>query len=357
MAISRDILQKLLHLLRPYLRDENERRTYLMRALGMDTPVLNRLVLNTPVDVFITSMVKELLDFGQIAPGKPALCALLEVIREDVGVDIQARIDELLRQLREELTETPVDGEQVQCLLFDLLLDMDFKQQIKTVKQVMLSHRTAAFLVHGEADSGQDLLVTRLFRLTSTWKNNSPIKNDVTNNAAYRSVERLRRQLARSLLLPINTEMSEIIEKICDRWQTKDVILIFNKIDCVLPDILSQWLQEFWEPLVVLANQNLPHKQTHLWMVLVDNCGHVSTSKAVKVKHFHQLQPVESFDLDILDDWIDRIMGMQSLQIPPGLNSKVLLERSYNGIPGFVYEEICCHCGHDWEGGLAKWLI
>src|SRR4028119_1708640 len=80
----------------------------------MDTPVLNRLVLNTPVDVFITSMVKELVDFGKIAPGKPALCALLQVIREDVGVNIQARIDELLRLLRDELTETPVDGAQVQ---------------------------------------------------------------------------------------------------------------------------------------------------------------------------------------------------------------------------------------------------
>jgi hypothetical protein len=54
MAISNEIIQKLLRLLRPYLRDENERRAYLIRALGLDTPVLNRLVLNTPVDVFIT---------------------------------------------------------------------------------------------------------------------------------------------------------------------------------------------------------------------------------------------------------------------------------------------------------------
>jgi nucleoside phosphorylase len=114
MAISNEIIQKLLCLLRPYLRDENERRAYLIRALGLDTPVLNRLVLNTPGDVFITSMVKELLDFGEIAPGKPALCALLEVIREDRGVNIKVIIDELLGQLREELTETPVDGERVQ---------------------------------------------------------------------------------------------------------------------------------------------------------------------------------------------------------------------------------------------------
>jgi hypothetical protein len=93
----------LLHLLRPYLRDENERRTYLMRALGMDTPVLNRLVWSTSVDVFITNMVNELVAFGDIAPGQPALCALLEVIREEVGVDVKDNIEKLLLQIREEL--------------------------------------------------------------------------------------------------------------------------------------------------------------------------------------------------------------------------------------------------------------
>lgn len=102
MTISNDSIQKLLRLLRPYLRDENERRAYLIRALGIDTPVLNRLVLNTPGDVFIISMVKELLDFGEIAPGKPALCALLEVIREDGGVNMKVIIDKLLGQIREE---------------------------------------------------------------------------------------------------------------------------------------------------------------------------------------------------------------------------------------------------------------
>jgi hypothetical protein len=349
MAISSDIIQNLLSLLLEHLNDEKDCQAYLIKALGSGETVSKRVVWSTSKHNFVTAMVKELDAFGVISPGKTALCAFLAEIRPNIGFDRRDKLDEIIRECQG--IQTPPN------LLFDLLLDMDFKQQIKIVKQVMRSHRTAAFLVHGEADYGQELLVTRLFRLTSTWRNNSPLKNDVTNNAAYRSVDGLRRQLARSLLLPINSEMSEIIERICDRWQTKDVILIFNKVDCILPQILSQWLQEFWEPLVVLANQNLPHKQTHLLMFLVDNCGSVSTSKAIQIKYFHQLQPVESFDLDILDDWIDRIMGMQSLQIPPGLNSQVLLERSDNGIPQFVYEEICCHCGHDWEGGLAKWLI
>lgn len=103
MAISSEIIQKLMLLLRPYMKDEKERLAYLMRALGVDAAVLYRLVWDTPVNVFIPTMVKELLAFGEIHPGKPALCALLEVIREDVGVDVNIRINELIQEIKEEL--------------------------------------------------------------------------------------------------------------------------------------------------------------------------------------------------------------------------------------------------------------
>jgi hypothetical protein len=114
MAISSDSIQKLLVLLRPYLQNENERRAYLIRALGMNAPVLNRLVWNVPVDVFITNMVNELIAFGGIAPGQPALCALLEVIREDVGVDVKDSIDQLIQQIREELQKAEITGNSLQ---------------------------------------------------------------------------------------------------------------------------------------------------------------------------------------------------------------------------------------------------
>jgi hypothetical protein len=114
MAISSASIQKLLILLRPYLRDENERRAYLLRALGMNAPVLNRLILNTSVDVFITNMVNELVAFGDIAPGQPALCVLLEVIREDVGIDVKDSIDQLLQKIREELQKAEITCNSVQ---------------------------------------------------------------------------------------------------------------------------------------------------------------------------------------------------------------------------------------------------
>ncbi|MFK0734759.1 MAG: hypothetical protein ACIWVG_27030 [Gloeotrichia echinulata HAB0833] len=65
MAISSDIIQKLLHLLRPFMQSESQRKGYLMRSLGMNTPVLNRLVFNQPVDDFITDMLRELVALSE----------------------------------------------------------------------------------------------------------------------------------------------------------------------------------------------------------------------------------------------------------------------------------------------------
>jgi len=349
MAIEQEILNKLLPLLLVLLRDEMDCKAYLRTALGMDEIVSSRVTWTTNKYNFVNEMVQQLDAFGLIPSGKTALCAFLAAIHQNVGTDVQNKLDEIILECQG--IKTPPN------LLFDLLLDIDFKQQIRMVKEVIRSHRTAAFLVHGETDSGQDLLVTRLFRLTATWRNNSPIKNDVTNNTAYCSVDGLRRQLARSLLLPINTEMPEIINKICDRWQTKDVIIIFNKVDCLPAPVLTQWLQEFWEQLVISAKQSLPQLETHLLMFLVDYGGKVAQANPVQASQFYQLQPIELFNLDILDDWIDRITAMESVQIPMGLNSQALFEQSYQGMPQFVYESICCHCGHSWEGDLAKWLI
>ncbi|MCP2730155.1 WD40 repeat domain-containing protein [Symplocastrum sp. BBK-W-15] len=87
------------------MQSESERKGYLMRSLGISTPVLNRLVFNQPVDRFITDMLRELVAFSETTPGQPALCALLQVIREDVGDDVKARIDELHQQIQEELKQ------------------------------------------------------------------------------------------------------------------------------------------------------------------------------------------------------------------------------------------------------------
>lgn len=360
MSIHSELIQKILSLLRPLMENESQRRGYLFRALGTNTPVQYRLNFNTPTNEFIPNLVNELVAFGEIAPGQPALCTFINVIREDVGVDIQRRIDRIIREVQG--TQTSPN------LLFDLLLQMDFKSQARLVKNVMESHRTAAFLIHGEPYCGQQILVNRLLRLKRGWENISPIKIDVSHNGAGRDIAYLWPQLATWFSLPKNAKPQEIIHKICDRFLTQDVILIFYTVDYMPANVLEAWLQKFWEPLVMQVEVNCHPSQRdkHLLMFLVDNSGSVCKSNILLAQEFDEpaypriplhLPPVSRFSSDVLDDWIDMVTAIQSMRIPSELTSSILLENSDNGIPGFVYEAICCHCGHDWEGDLAKWLI
>ncbi|MBD2198398.1 MULTISPECIES: hypothetical protein [Calothrix] len=103
--LSGQIIQELLLVLRPFMWDKQQRRSYLFIALGTNATVFNHMVWDTPVDVFIPQMVNELILSGEIAPGKPAICALLEVIRENVGVDKQLEIDNLQQKIIKELTK------------------------------------------------------------------------------------------------------------------------------------------------------------------------------------------------------------------------------------------------------------
>lgn len=286
-----------------------------------------------------------------------------------------ARIDSLEERLLGYggLSDTQSTRDEVEPLsaqtspfLFEQILQIDFREQSRLFKQVIQSHRTAGFLIHGEPCCGQQFLVNRLLRLKQGWQNQSPIKIDVSYSGVGRSIPNLWRELTPWFSLPRDARPSEIMDRVCDRWQAQDVIFIFYTVDYMLPGMLSAWLQEFWEPLVVMTKENMPKCETHLLMFLVDNCGSVGQSNvrlAEQCEHSEyprlplRLPPASPFPLDALDEWIDNLSISSQVQIPAKLTSRILLERSSNGVPQYVYEEICKHWGLSWEGVLAKWLI
>jgi hypothetical protein len=96
MAISGETVQRLSQLLTQIIRDEDQCRVYLNLALGINVHLLTRLRWHTPMAVLIPSMVQEMVYLGEIEPGKPALFALLELIRKNVGLNVRSDIDELL---------------------------------------------------------------------------------------------------------------------------------------------------------------------------------------------------------------------------------------------------------------------
>lgn len=252
--------------------------------------------------------------------------------------------------------------------LFDIILQIDFNQQVQLFRKVICVHSIAAFLVYGEPYCGQQILVNRLIRLIPNWRNTSPIKINVSFHGSGRNTPHLWRMLSSWFCLPKDSEPERIIDKICERNQTKDMIFIFDYVDYMPPKVLARWLQEFWNPLIGKIGNNLPltQKDAYLLMFLVDNSGSVRESNIPLAKEVDDpeypkiplcLPPVSPFPQEVLDDWINMVTTMKTMQIPTGLTSKILLEKSDNGIPEFVYEEICNYWGYSWEGVLAKWLI
>ncbi len=95
MSLDPQTSEKLKPLIRHLFEHPPERKGRVEAALGMGCPVLHQINWVGAVDPFLNELFTQLCHFGEVEPGKTALWKLLEGLREQVGVDIQAQIDEL----------------------------------------------------------------------------------------------------------------------------------------------------------------------------------------------------------------------------------------------------------------------
>lgn len=257
--------------------------------------------------------------------------------------------------------------------LFKLLLEIDFKEQMNLVEEVASKYQTLGFLVHGAPEHGQEILISQIHRNNKSWKKNNPININVSQKGVGRNIDNLRAKVARSLHLSPKSNQHEILRCICERLITQDVIFIFSSVDYMQIDILVLWLDEFWRPLVRMAESIRLHqkKNTHLLMFLVDYCGSISQSDITFAEKYDPLSydpciPVclpctNRFSEKMLKEWIKFAIRFSSdspiVEKLENLSADYLYEESQRGIPEYVFETICNELNTFWEGELAKWLI
>ena len=255
--------------------------------------------------------------------------------------------------------------------LFDLLLQLDFSEQVKLFKRVLQNYSVAAFLVHGKPACGQQSLINRLLRSVSGWETAKRIRVDLNSNGIGKSSRALWYQLACHLQVPDSSRLPEIVPTKVSEWlETQNVIFLFYGVDYMPSACFSELIQKFWHPLVERIQQQMPRgkPQKHLVLFLVGYVGYEDKGQncysdellASQLNHSAYpklplvMPPVGFFPPDIMDSWLDCAIAAKVL--PSGLTAQMLLEECDNGVPLFVYEKICHHCGYRWEGGLAKWL-
>ncbi len=169
--VSGKIIQELSLILTPFMRDKQQRQAYLELALGTNSPVLGNLEWDGSANVFITQMVNKLVAFGEILPGKPALCALLEVVRENVGLDKQLEIDNLLQRIRQELKKQQPPSGIWRCL-------HTLNEHSGSVESVAISP-DGRILASGSSDKTINLWELNTGRLLYTMKGHSTIVRSV----------------------------------------------------------------------------------------------------------------------------------------------------------------------------------
>ncbi len=94
-SLDSETLQQCVAILRPLLRNESDRRPFVLQALGSDIPVLNQIEWRGSVDTFVVHAIEQLFDYGKLPSGRSALSTLLGYARTKVGTDAQQQIDTL----------------------------------------------------------------------------------------------------------------------------------------------------------------------------------------------------------------------------------------------------------------------
>lgn len=93
--MNRKCFNDIVALLRPYM-DVPETRQAILQTAWYGSPLLHQVNWTGNPQTFTVLAVRTAIDYGQIEQGVPAIRALLEGLRPQVGYDVQARLDDIL---------------------------------------------------------------------------------------------------------------------------------------------------------------------------------------------------------------------------------------------------------------------
>jgi hypothetical protein len=94
--LNRKCFQSIINLIMPYMDDADIRKDILTTA-WYDTPLEYKIKWTGSAQTFTSLAVREADKFGHIEKDVPALLALLEGLRPQVGYDVQERIDKIIQ--------------------------------------------------------------------------------------------------------------------------------------------------------------------------------------------------------------------------------------------------------------------
>ncbi len=133
--LDKTTFDEIVALLAPAMGSLHSRQAFVTQSL-YDAPLLvQHIDYDGNAQQFTVHLVRECVQFGQIAPGQLAVVALLAHVREQVGYDGQQKIDRIITGITREHTETPFEfigaaGDGAHIFISYSRMNLPFVQQL-----------------------------------------------------------------------------------------------------------------------------------------------------------------------------------------------------------------------------------
>lgn len=256
-----------------------------------------------------------------------------------------------VRQPAPVLIKTSADARSREKSVYQALLKLNYLEQKKLFRE-LLSHnyKSAAILIHGPRGYGQKLLLNMLIKQVSSISAQELTQINMnlgTDGIRPLDVNGLWFQLASYFTLNPDLRSTEIAEKISESLQVQNVILIFDNIAIIDPQVITM-VRDFWQEL--LSHVDLIKQKNWLLLFLVDNEGESGdwlkdlTDNMSSNWHPSQLIKLPSltpFTRQDLEYWLaSEDLLNQKFSTHSALPQKIL-EHSQNGVPELVFRYVC----------------
>lgn len=377
MAISGELTEELVKFLQEHLKDKNDCKTHLRILFGVNNSILNEITWDTSLINIITEIIGQLDVYGKMQNSEyTALCKSLNLVSENVGEDVQQRINLLLQKI---IREQEIITHQIQEMeiiytsenLYDSLSKLNFFKQDNIFYDLIEASSIAAFLIHGEPEYGQTWLLNRLVhKYCSNSVKSKNVQISIGSLIKKNDVNSLLRQLAGELgLKGRQYTLSEIANGVNEWLKRQNVLLILNKVGMMPETNFVELMENFWRPLVseIEQFQSQPSKYK-LFMFLIDDLGYVKSWNNTNIFaetlncDWKSQTPIKAPEITaLLKHELEFWIRYEYKNLPSQLTkisdiSQKILENSDNGVPELVLYQICDYCGYEWYVESKKWL-
>ncbi|PSB54106.1 hypothetical protein C7B67_00085 [filamentous cyanobacterium Phorm 6] len=251
--------------------------------------------------------------------------------------------------------------------LHQALQRLNYTHQVKLFRTFVEQHPIGAYLIHGEEDSGQKWLLNRLMKQVPHWTNAKVISVTINRISRATYTKALWQELGGRVGLINQPSQTQIIDKVAQLCQNRTVVLIFDRLDEMPEECMSQFMGQFWLPLVKSVS-GVTQSPSGLLMFLIDHSGYVEESDCVDFAEtlsptWEPHIPVKLPKITLLCEqdltfWIENALDDLPLKLTAKVEESVryILENSDGGLPQAAIYRICELCDCNWYDWEKVWL-